>query len=800
MNNLLRQTLVFCIFSLTASTAFSQTYTVKGTIVTTQKQTVEFADVALLENENVLYETYTDSLGGFEFRVEQPQTYTLLLDYFGSVQLRKEINIAGDMDLGTIEIEGDGTLEELVISAQRRQIEKKVDRLVFNVAGSIQSSGSDALELLKVTPRVKVDNDQVSMIGKSGMKVMVDDRLVQLSGSDLTNFLRSLRSDDIESIEVITTPPAKYSAEGNSGLINIVTKTKKEEAWNAGINGLYRQGTHAFGLIGGNFNYRKNKLTLSANANYQNGSVAPVNSSTITYPTILWKENNHRKDIIKPFAGSIGVDYDISEKVSTGVNYRYNKNNYELLSTLTSNIINKATNATDSLIRTPGVQYMDTDLHVLNYHFIYKMDTLKRKLSFDFDYFNYNSVSDRSFTSSNYLPTDLNTPLDFSAANNIGNQKINNYSFNLDMEHPTKWANLNYGARISSIETNSNFEYYDLTNGTAVFDPTQSNQFVYTENTQALYFSAQKEWSAKWQAKLGLRLENTQTKGHSETLNEVHKMNYTKLFPTAYVLYIPNDNNNFTLSYSRRINRPGYSSLNPFRWIASAYSYQEGNPYLQPAFSDNIELEYVLKENFITSLYYSYTDNYFEELTIIDPETKIQQTIPENFIVGKMFGLSQTVILKPLKWWNVNLYGTVYYRDTDSKVPVTLQYLKGWNGEFSINNDFTLNQSKTLFFNIRYSYVTKGVDYLDYNSAFSQLNASFKGLFLDKKLTVTLYANDILSSSRITFTGYSNGLKSDFRNYYDNRYVTLSLAYNFGKAFRKENHSNKNNDDLNRAN
>src|SRR5690606_21765800 len=201
------------------STAFSQTYTVKGTVATTQKQAVEFADVALLENENVLYETYTDSLGGFEFRVEQPQTYTLLVDYFGSVQLHKEINVSGDMDLGTIEFEGDGTLEELVISAQRRQIEKKVDRLVFNVAGSIQSSGSDALELLKVTPLVKVEKDQVSMIGKSGMKVMVDDRRVQLSDSELTNYLCSLRSDDIESIEVITTPPAKYSAEGNSGLI-----------------------------------------------------------------------------------------------------------------------------------------------------------------------------------------------------------------------------------------------------------------------------------------------------------------------------------------------------------------------------------------------------------------------------------------------------------------------------------------------------------------------------------------------------------------------------------------------------
>ena len=791
--------LLFSFLLLTVK-GFSQSFTVKGKVITTDKQSIEFAEVSLIQEENKLYETFTDNSGFFEFEVEKSGTYTLYLDYFGTNQLKKELFVSGNLDLGNIVIEENTALESIVIETQRKQIEKKVDRLIFNVSSSIQSSGSDALELLKITPRIKVQNDQISMIGKSSMKIMIDDRVVQLSGDELTNYLRSLRSDDIQNIEVITNPPAKYSAEGNSGIINIVTKKSKIETWNASILTNYKQATYPGFGVSGSFNYKKKRLTLTFNTNYYNGSTAPVNKSTIEYPSAIWKEINNRHDFTTYFSSNLGIDYKISEKVSTGFTYRYSLSDVELRSKPINSLINTSTQTIDSLIITPGIQFNDNDLHSLNYHLVYNIDSLKRKLSFDFDFFNFDSKSDRTFDSGTYLPNNLNNPISFYAANNIGNQKIDNYSLNLDMEHPTRWMNLNYGIRFSSIKTQSGFEYYNLTNGFPEFDSTQSNQFIYKENTQAAYFSVHKEWSEKWETKIGLRLENTQTKGNSLTLAEKHQVNYTKLFPTAYVSYNANDDNAFTLSYSRRINRPNYGMLDPFRWISSAYSYSEGNPYLQPAFTDNLEFEYMLKENFITSVYFSYMDDDFEQLVIIDPETKIQQSIPQNFIVNKTFGINQTVIFKPVNWWNVNLYGTVYYSSTTSKVPVTLQYLKGWNGEFSVNNDFTLNNSKTLFFNLRYSYVTKGVDNLDYNSAFDQLNASFKGLFFDKKLIVSLHGNDIFSSNRATYTGYSNGIKNAFMSYWDSRFVRLSLAYNFGKTFQKENRQSKNSEELNRTN
>ena len=332
-----------------------------------------------------------------------------------------------------------------------------------------------------------------------------------------------------------------------------------------------------------------------------------------------------------------------------------------------------------------------------------------------------------------------------------------------------------------------------------MIDPTQSNEFLYKENTQALYFSIQKNFGEKWDSKFGLRLESTQTTGNSTTLGKTNKVNYTKLFPSAYISYTPNENNSFSLNYGRRINRPGYNLLNPFVWIYSPYSFAVGNPFLQPSFAQNIEFEYAYKENLISSFYFSYLDDGFEQVAIIDAETNVQENIPQNFIVNKMFGFNQTIIVEPFNAVKTNFYADIYYSSTSSKIPVTLDYLKGWNGEFSLSNDITLNKSKTLIFNISYTFVTNGVDNLDTNTSFNQLNSSLKLLLLNKKLNISLYGNDILSSSRTTYTSYSNDIKTSFRNYYDSRYFRLAVGYDFGKKFKTPESKNINQEEYNRT-
>jgi len=403
-------------------------------------------------------------------------------------------------------------------------------------------------------------------------------------------------------------------------------------------------------------------------------------------------------------------------------------------------------------------------------------------------------------TTNNYL-NDL-TPIagSYDSADSFGTQKVDNYSFNLDMEHPLNWIDLNYGTRFSIVETDNNYEYYDLTTGTPIFDASQSNTFEYKENTQSVYFSAQKKFNEQWSAKAGLRLENTQLKGFSPTLNQENRTDYTKLFPTTYLTFVPNDNHSFSLSYNRRINRPGYNLLNPFKWISSPYSYSEGNPALQPSFVNNIELEYIFKENYTTAFNFLYLDDDFEQITILDPQTNIQQTTPLNFMVNKTFVIYQSINIDPTERINIFFQGDVNYSDTSSKIPVTLNYLSGWSGSLYISNKFFLDKEKNFMFNCSYTHVFRGVDNLDRNSSYNKTDAYIRALFLEKKLTVTLYAYDIFGSFRPIYTTYSNNIKKSSSYYGDNRRVGLSLNYSFGKQFGINNRESKNSEEAGRTN
>lgn len=211
-------------------------------------------------------------------------------------------------------------------------------------------------------------------------------------------------------------------------------------------------------------------------------------------------------------------------------------------------------------------------------------------------------------------------------------------------------------------------------------------------------------------------------------------------------------------------------------------------------------MEYILKNDFVTTLYFSKTNDGFESFSIINNDTKVEQVIPFNFLNNQTIGLNQSVSLTPLKWLNLNFFADVSYSDTKSTVPTTLQYLSGWNGYFSINNSVRLSQKKDFMLSFSYNYVTKGVDNLDENTSSNQLNIGLKKLFFDKKMTVSLYASDIFRSNSTKYTTYSNGIKNSFKNYYDERFLRLSVVYRFGKKIQRNNRNNKNTEEIQRAN
>lgn len=754
--------------------------TISGKVITADNKPLELAEVILLTKDSIAIKSeLTDGTGHFNLKTN-PGKYKIQIRQIGKSLFFKEIEAVRNTDLGDIIVVlNENVLKEITVVARKKLIERKVDRLVFNVENSISAAGGDALDALKITPSIRVQNDKISLIGKSSLAVMIDDKLIQLSGDDLINFLKTISSDNIKNIEVITTPPAKYSAEGNSGLINIKLKKVKKDSWNASLNSAYKQAFYSTGSLGSNLNFQKNKFTLLSSINFINGSSAPTETSKIFYPNKLWYNNSQRQDYNNSIGGRIGIDYEISRKWLVGLQYSgsYSKPNiYENNLTTISNY----SNSIESYIKTDAKNYRNNNSTSINFHAIYKINTNGAKISTDLDYFSYTDDDDRTFNSKS-LDLNLNTISDtFFSAKNFSKNNLINYAAKIDIEMPSKFANFSYGGKISSIENQSDVRYYNLANGNSIYDSNKSNKFKYTEKIEALYISASKKINDKWEFQSGLRMEYTHTVGNSITFNQKINNNYIRYFPTAYITYLNNENNSFSLNYSKRINRPSYFSFNPFRWYINPFYYSEGNPYLQPSFTDNIELSYTRNQKWENKIYLSYISNGFSQLSTLNTSTNVQAVKYDNYFNTKIFGLSESYTFNISNWLESVNTVDLNYSKTNSQVTITNPNRIGFNSFFSTNNTITLNKYKTFILNINFWLNPKGVSDLDIMGATNQLNLAIKVFLLNKKLQLTLLGNDVLSSNRSKYTSFNNNIMQEYKNYYDIRYFRLSIVYKMG--------------------
>jgi outer membrane receptor protein involved in Fe transport len=761
----------------------SQT-SIKGVVVNQNNKPIELAEVLLVNKDSITIKNeFTKPSGAFSLAIEKGD-YVLQLRQLGKIMYKQAITVIDNLDLGTITItESKQQLEEVTVTSKKKLIERKVDRLVFNVENSISASGGDALDALRVTPGLRVQNDAISMIGKSGMAVMVDDRIIQLQGDDLINFLKTIKADNIKSVEVITTPPAKYEAEGNSGLINIKLKRAKANSWGATLTGAYKQTTYATGSFGGSFNYQKNKVSLVVNSNYSNGAYQGVENSNIFYPKQSWNSEGKGKYITNALSNRIGFDYQLSKKWDMGVQYigSYNKPNISDADNtiLTDNI----TSTTNAMINTAGNSIRKKDLNSLNWHTNFALDTLGKKVSVDFDFLDYKSTIDRNFYSNTINSTAIEIPNQFILANNLTNQKISNYAAQINVTHPLKWANLSYGTKFSFSKTNNEINYFDTTTTVAVFDPSQSDLFKYTENTQALYFSGNKNWANnKWEMQLGLRMENTQIEGNSITTSTVTKNDYTQFFPTLYLKYAPTQNNSYSLNYSKRISRPNFGQLNPFKWYTSPYVYSEGNPYLQPVYAHNFELNYAFKDYLTTSIYYSNNKNNSGQVGLFNGSDYLQKITRLNYFDNYNIAIQQTYMYTKLKWLENQNTLVVYFQHSDSKIfPITPKTSEGFGASISTSNTFMINKTIVSGFELQYNFPHQSSD-LVYNFATTQLAIYSRMFFLNKKLQLTIAANNLFKANDYYNKSSRNNVAVIYKGYYDTLYFGCNISYKLGSS------------------
>ncbi|MFV5703034.1 TonB-dependent receptor domain-containing protein [Flavobacterium sp. XS2P12] len=784
--------LIILILLFIPITLFSQ-IKVTGKIVNQKNKAIELAEVLILSKDSIALKSELTNINGEFALLTEKGDYLLQIRQLGTILWKQKINALQDLNLGTITItKNEQHLAEVVVMSKKKLIEKKVDRLVFNVENSIVGSGGDAFDALKAMPSLIVGENSISIVGKSIVSVMIDDRLIQLSGDDLSNLLRSIPSENISKIEAITTPPAKYEAEGNSGLINIILKKTKKDFFNGNIKTSYTQAKYGTENIGAGINYQKNKLTVISNFDFTDGIIAPLQKYDIFYQKYTWKENYIVKNARKSNSARIALDYKISPATSIGIEYNGALNQSDIKSKNDSQIYNKISNQLDSTIVTSSIKNIDRKANSLNFHGITKLDTIGKKISFDLDYFEYNYSVNNNFNTNTFFQNgDLKPNSSFFAIND-GFQTIKIYSSKFDISLPLQLVNLSLGGKLSFTKNDNETLFYDIYSNGFVLDSEKSNHFFYEENNNALYASVNKELSKKWNIQLGLRLENTTTKSSLAELRNSYKNNYTELFPSFYLTYQTNNDATFSLSYSRRIERPSYNLLNPFRIYSTSTNYTEGNPYLRPYFSNNIELSCV-KGDFYHSIFFNYITKGIDQITFTNDVLNYQYTKPFNFFTSKRFGISENYTFNKIKGWQSNNGINIFYTKTRSSLKQTLPVVEGLSMYLSSYNNFTLNSLKTLKAELNFTYQSASVSNSYKTTGYYKFDAGIKKELLNKRLQLSITITDIFKTSAITFSNNINNIQQGKFDYQDTQKIRLSAVYKFGKSIKddKREFSNK---------
>lgn len=784
------------LFSAFLCTGLSAQIKLTGTITDASKHSLGYAGVSLLNTgSNKNQSLQSDAEGKFAFTNLQAGQYLLTIAFTGYTKYESRLSIIKDTVVSIILQTSNTQLGEVVVTANKAAIENNQEKMVYNVSANITATGTDALTAIGKVPGIKVNGDDISIVGKGQVKVMVNDRIVQLAGTDLVRYLKSMSANQISKIELIKNPSANYDADGNAGLINITTKRSNKQGLSGNVQLGDKQwlhspanvfGTSNYWMVNGsaNLNYNTERWSAYTNLNIDHDHELEGFETDVFYPKQSWLQTDTGNYRMHNFNIIAGVDYKLSKKTTVGISYLGGKNVYDGSDHVNNPIYNNS-GGLDSTLRTFATYHPIAISNSGNAHAVINFDTTGKKLLLNADYFNYNRNDRSDFESNSYLPNGQVIPANNARYFDTNKQLIKLYTFKADAEIPAKFAKLAFGGKLSFINNYSNAYYYDKgPNDELTYNTNLSNEFRYIENTQSLYINLNKE-KDKWKYQAGLRAEYTETKGTSYTLKQVNTNKYLQLFPLVLIAYQADTANSFSLSFGRRINRPTFWNLNPFKSLFTAYSYGEGNPFLQPEYNSNLELSHTYKNILTSGLFLNITDNGFNNITIASADTNLVRTIPLNFIKTYRVGVSENLSLHLFSWLDNNNQATFYHTDAHS----SLSYIKsisGYGAYLATNNTAYFNAGKTLAAAVNFWYQFPEVDHIARSDAYYKLDVGFTALAMKKKLNITLNLNDAFRSSASAVTTTVNGIRGKFTNFQLNRFVQLAVSYRFGRETTAE--------------
>lgn len=726
--------------------------------------------------------------GVFEFENIKAGTYVVAVSQVGYGKIKSEVLTIGESNqlvkLPLIVLSPQvQSLTGVTIEAKKPFIERKLDKLVVNVENSIASAGSSVLEVLERAPGVMVNQESsINLKGKQGVVVMIDGKPSPLSGADLVAYLKSVPASNIATIEIITQPSARYDAAGNAGIINIKFKKDQRQGLNGALTLSLGQGFYSKPSASMNANFRKKKWNVFGNYSHaqpQHFTRFYINRKFFDANKALQSTFDQTSFIKQPISSDntrFGVDYYLNKKTVIGGLFNLNWNGSD------------RDGRTNSLITLPNGQLdytTKTDIRLNenrfngfgNFNFKHTFDSTGRELTTDLDYGQFNANTFQNINNANYNAS--NALIAGDKLNTDQNGLITVRSLKADYVNPLKNnAKFEAGIKLSIVDSDNDVKFFDVTEETPVLDKSRSNHFIYRENVNAAYVSFAKTFK-KFDLQAGLRLEQTSTRGEQLATGEVFSRNYANLFPNLVINRKLSDKHQLSLSYAKRIDRPSYRQLNPFKIFVDPYTYVVGEPTLKPVLTNSYEINHTFLNKYVTSFSYASTREVITDIFVQDDLTKISYQTPANLQDFDQVNLGVFIPIAIKKWLSSSINASVYwnqyssplqggnllndYTAWDTRLNNTITLGKGWSAELS---GFYQSKNAWGLFIIR---------------NLAQVSSGLQKVSKDKNATFKLAISDIFYTNRIAVLVKYQNMDFFTDRTWDSKVVTASYTQRFGK-------------------
>jgi iron complex outermembrane receptor protein len=767
-----------------------QAQQVNGT-VKDDKETIAAATVSLLNasDSSWVQSELTDDNGAFVFRNMNEGKYLLNVAMVGYDKYLQPLTQAKDIAITLVR--NSTQLNEVVVKSTAPTIQTSLGKMTVNFEQSSIPAGNSILELLRKAPGVIVDGrGNISMNGK-GVLVMINGKQTYLAGDDLFNYLKSLPAEEVAQFDLMTQPSAKYDAEGNAGIINIKLRKNKKAGLSGNVALSASDNTYLFTRNSGNVNYRKNKLSLYANASQLHGTGnmrQHVDRKAVDQQTQAVNQYTEQSSFQKETFGDnsmkVGGDYELNDKVSMGASIKgiYHPNSQRDLSNNTMYDYENNTIVDNTAENQRGFWRKNLNSNV---NISYK-PAKDQEITVDVDNLMLAQKDYQKLDSKNYdeqgvqLPTGLLLRSQFPLSMNVTVGKAD-YTNKLN----DKW-NLEVGMKSSYVKNEAGSFYDIYKNDTWQNDETRTNNFIYKENINAAYVSADRQLGKKWQAKAGLRMENANIEGLQEVTGQSFNRSLTSLFPTAFVGYKLDEKNSFELNAGRRIQRPSYRSLNPFAYYLSQYTYTSGNANLMPEFRNFVEAKHNYKNILFSEVSYARVYNTINTGAIIyDAVTRALQNTYGNGGSKTNMHCAVSYSQEVAEWWTLSGSYEWYHNDYQDT-----------NG-----NSIAISDGHAVSVANQFSYKGWSVDTLyAYNSGDLQsvternkpshwTEASVAKKIWKDTATIKLSAEDPFHLYQYAAVQNGAGIVNSSVNQFATRQFVLGFTYNFGQKQEVKQHN-----------